>query len=71
VQFGLGGAAGTAESSTLRANLARNRQRVQLRVDSYGSERTVIDVSQVLVPRKLAVRLATLRENREFFIQPG
>ena len=71
VQFGLGGAAGTAESTTLRANLSRNRQRVQLRADSHGSERTVIDVSQVLVPRKLAVRLATLRENREFFIQPG
>ncbi|MFM9030456.1 MAG: hypothetical protein ACKOTF_07230, partial [Opitutaceae bacterium] len=71
VQFGLGGAAGTAESSTLRANLARNRQRVQLRADSNGSERTVIDFSQVLVPRKLALRLATLRENREFFIQPG
>jgi len=71
VQFGLGGAAGTAESSTLRANLTRNRQRVQLRADSHGSERTVLDASQVLVPRKLALRLATLRENREFFIQPG
>jgi hypothetical protein len=71
VQFGLGGAAGTAESATLRANLARNRQRVQLRTDSHGSERVVLEASQVLVPRKLALRVATLRENREFFIQPG
>ncbi len=71
VQFGLGGAAGTAETTTLRANLTRNRQKVSLRTDSYGSERTVFDVSQVLVPRKLALRVATLRENREFFIQPG
>ena len=71
VQFGLGGAAGTAESSTLRANLARNRQRVQLRTDSNGSERLVLDASQVLIPRRQAQRVATLRENREFFIQPG
>lgn len=71
VQFGLGGAAGTAEGTTLRANLTRNRQRLQLRIDSYGSERTALDVSQVLIPGRLALRLATLRENKEFFIQPG
>ena len=71
VQFGLGGAAGTAESSTLRANLARSRLRLQLRTDSHGSERVVLDASQVILPRRLALRVATLRENREFFIQPG
>jgi hypothetical protein len=71
VQFGLGGAAGTAESSTARANLTRNRQRVQLRTDSYGSERVTLDASQVIIPRRLALRIATLRENKEFFIQPG
>lgn len=71
VQFGLGGSAGTAENTTIRANLSRNRQRVQLRIDSYGSERTALDVSQVLRPGRLALRLATLRENKEFFIQPG
>lgn len=71
VQFGLGGAAGTAESTSARANLTRNRQKVSLRTDSHGSERIVLDVSQVLIPRKLALRVATLRENREFFIQPG
>jgi hypothetical protein len=71
VQFGLGGAAGTAESTSARANLTRNRQKISLRADSYGSERAVLDVSQVLIPRKLAFRIATLHENREFFIQPG
>lgn len=71
VQFGLGGAAGTAESSSARANLARNRQKVQTRIDSYGSQRVVADVSQVLVPKTLALRLITLRENKEYFIRPG
>src|SRR4051812_19438649 len=41
VQFGLGGAAGTLEATTARANLSRNKQKVQLRTDSYGSERAV------------------------------
>ncbi len=71
VQFGLGGAAGTAESSSARANLTRNRQKLSLRGDSYGSERTVFDISQVLVPRKLAARVVVLRENKEYYIQPG
>lgn len=71
VQFGLGGAAGTAESTSARANLTRNRQRVQLRTDSYGSERAVLDVSQVLVKHKLAVRAIGLKEGKEHFLQPG
>ena len=71
VQFGLGGSAGTSESTSARANLNRNLQKLSLRTDSYGSERAAADVSQVIIPRKLAVRLATLRENKEFFIRPG
>ncbi len=71
VQFGLGGAAGTSESTSVRPNLTRNRQRLSLRTDSHGSERVSFDVSQVLVPRKLAFRVAALHENKEFFLQPG
>ena len=71
VQFGLGGAAGTAESTSARANLARNRQKLSVRTDSYGSQRGVFDVSQVIVPQKLAVRVIGLREQKEYFITPG
>jgi hypothetical protein len=71
VQFGLGGSAGTAESTSARASLTRNRQKLQLRGDSYGSARTVLDVSQVLFPGRLAFRVIGLRENKEYFIQPG
>ena len=63
--------AASPESTSARANLTRNRQRLTLRADSYGSERTTFDISQVLIPKKLALRLATLRENKEFFIRPG
>ncbi len=71
VQFGLGGAAGTAESTSARANLARNRQKISLRADSYGTERGVFDVSQIILPGKLAVRAIALREKKEYFITPG
>ncbi len=71
VQFGLGGAAGTAESTSARASLTRNRQKIQTRTDNYGTERAVIDVSQILWPGKLALRAITLRENKEYFIRPG
>ncbi len=71
VQFGLGGAAGTAESTSARANLARNRQKLSLRGDSYGSQRVVFDVSQAIIPGKLALRAITLREKKEYFITPG
>ena len=71
VQFGLGGAAGTAESTSARANLTRNRQKVQMRTDNYGSERVVLDVSQIILPKKLALRAIALRENKEYYIRPG
>jgi hypothetical protein len=71
VQFGLGGAAGTAESTSVRANLARSRQRIQTRIDSYGTERVVLDASQVILRNKLALRAIALRENKEYFIRPG
>lgn len=71
VQFGLGGAAGTLEATTARANLTRNRQKLQLRTDSYGSERAVLDISQVIVKDRLAIRAIGLRENMEYYLQPG
>ncbi len=71
VQFGLGGAAGTAESGSARANLVRNRQKISVRADSYGSQRGVFDLSQVILPRRLGVRFIGLREKKEYFITPG
>jgi hypothetical protein len=71
VQFGLGGPAGTAESSTARADLRRSRQRVQVRMDSFGSERYTLDINQVLLKDKLALRAIGLKDNKEFFLRPG
>ena len=71
MQFGFGGAAGTAESTSVRANLSRNRQGLQWRMDSYGSERAVLDISQVILKHKLALRAIALHENKEYFLRPG
>ncbi|MES2695683.1 MAG: hypothetical protein V4773_19575, partial [Verrucomicrobiota bacterium] len=37
----------------------------------YGSERAVLDFSQVIAPQKMAFRAIFLREKKEYFIQPG
>ncbi|PHX71442.1 MAG: hypothetical protein CK548_06745, partial [Opitutia bacterium] len=71
VQFGLGGAAGVSDSTSAQANLKRNRQQVRLSTDSYGSQRVSLDVNQVIFKNKLAVRAIGLRDNKEYFIQPG
>ena len=71
VQFGLGGAAGTSEHASARALFSKNHQRTQMRMDSYGSERGVIDISQVILKGKLAIRGIGLRENKEYFLRPG
>jgi hypothetical protein len=71
VQFGLGGSAGTSDSTGAQANLTRNRQLVKLTTDSYGSQRAVLDLSQVIFKNKLALRAVGLRDNKEYFLQPG
>ncbi|MBL9189834.1 MAG: hypothetical protein JNK23_20300 [Opitutaceae bacterium] len=71
VQFGLGGSAGTSDSTGAQANLNRNRQLVKLTTDTYGSQRAVLDISQVIFRNKLALRAVGLRDNKEYFLQPG
>ena len=71
VQFGLGGSAGTSDSTGAQASLGRSRQLVKLTTDSYGSQRAVLDFSQVIFKNKLALRAVGLRDNKEYFLQPG
>ena len=58
--FGVGSAAGVVESDVLRADLNRNLNKVQLRYGNNDSLRTNVDFSRVLVPKKLALRIAAL-----------
>lgn len=70
VQFGLGGAAGTSDTVSARA-LPRSHYKVQARFDSYGSERFVLDLNQVLKKDVLSLRAIWLKDNKEYFLRPG
>ncbi|MSU65974.1 MAG: hypothetical protein EXS38_07720 [Opitutus sp.] len=71
VQFGLGGPAGTAESTGAVANLRNNSLALSARFDNYGTRRASISYNQVLLKDVLAVRAAVLRDDTEFFLRPG
>lgn len=70
ILFGLGNPAGAFVSSTKRARF-HNRRSVEARGDSEGGLRLTVDVNQVLVPRKLALRYAGLHEESEGFREPS
>jgi hypothetical protein len=71
ILFGVGSPAGVVEQSLLRANLARNRNKVEVRVGNNDSLRSSVDFNRVLIERKLAVRLAALHENERFNQRPA
>ena len=68
---GLGNASGTVNVITGQANLTRNSNQVALRGDAYGGWRSQLNVNRVLVPNKLALRLAAVHDNKGFERQPA
>ena len=64
ILFGLGQAGGTVSASLKRAETHRNLRSLGLRWDSNGTKMGTLDVNQVLIKDRLAVRAAIL-ENRE------
>ena len=71
VMFGLGAPAGTSDSQTARAMTNKDRGKFQVRFDNHGSQRVVLDYNKVLLEDKLALRFAGVKEDKEYFIQPG
>jgi outer membrane receptor protein involved in Fe transport len=71
ILFGIGNPGGALDISSNRAELSKNIHRVELRVDSFDSFRTSLDSSIVIVPRKLALRLDLLRDDRGSNIKPS
>lgn len=59
ILFGLGNAGGAIDISTKRA-LMRNRHEVSFRTDSHGSFRSTLDLNRVLLPQRLAFRVAAV-----------
>ncbi len=70
ILFGLGSPAGIANTQLTGARF-RNGYQARADVDSEGSLRAEADVNQVLVPRRLSMRLSTVRDDRRYYQQPA
>jgi hypothetical protein len=69
ILFGLGSPAGVADTS-LKQALFRHRVSAGARVDNFEGWRTELDVNQLLIKDRLALRMAGLKNNNRTF-RPG
>ena len=69
--FGVGSPAGAIDTSLLRPDLRRDRNKVELRYGNNDSLRLAVDFNRVLMDRKLALRIAALQDREEFNQRPA
>jgi len=71
ILFGVGEPAGTVDNSLVTANLNRTTAKVEYRVGDNSSNRFVLDVNGVLIPKKLAVRVIGLDDQENYDQRPA
>ncbi|MEY2880946.1 MAG: hypothetical protein RLZZ15_3326 [Verrucomicrobiota bacterium] len=71
ILFGVANAAGVVDTTLLRADLRRNSSKVEFRYGDNDSLRTSLDLSRVLIPRKLAARIALLDDQERYDQRPS
>jgi hypothetical protein len=71
ILFGNGLAGGSVDTSFKRAGVNRNRYSVSLQVDSDDGYRGTIDINQVLIKNRLALRFNSLKQDLATGRQPG
>jgi hypothetical protein len=69
--FGVGSAAGVVDTALLQPEFLGNKNSIVVRYGDNDSLRTSVDFNRVLIPRKVAVRLAALRDREEFNQRPA
>ena len=69
--FGLGNPSGTVNQVPAAANLSRNRASTTLRADSFGGYRTTLDLNQVLIKGRLAIRGSAVYQHDGFERKPS
>lgn len=69
--FGLGATGGGINANTARANMSRDRTRLQTRVDSTEGYRGSFDLNRVLIKNTLAVRVLGVHDHRAFERKPS
>lgn len=70
ILFGIGNPGGTVDITNNKADLRRNFDKLDLKVDSFGSFRTAFDANMVVVPKKIGLRLDVLHDDRRSNIEP-
>lgn len=68
---GLGSPSGTINTNLSPANLTRNTNQTQLRVDDLGSWRTSLNFNRILWRDRLAIRVAALYSDQKFAQKPS
>ncbi len=69
--FGLGNPSGTVNQVGASANLTRNKLSTTMRGDSHSGYRTTLDVNQVLIKNKLAIRASGVFQHDGFQRKPS
>lgn len=71
ILFGAGSPAGVVDTQLAQADLRRNRGRVEARTGDNGAFRTAVDFNRVIVPNRLAFRVAALNDDERYDQRPA
>lgn len=69
VLFGLGSPAGIINTIIIKADPRKNKASFEAQYGSYGAYRASLDINQVLLPDKLAVRVASVFDEAKYRIE--
>ncbi len=71
ILFGAGSPAGVVDTQLSQADLRKNKNRVETRFGDNGAFRASLDLNRVLVPKKVALRLAAVDDDEQFDQRPA
>ncbi|MDP3073647.1 MAG: hypothetical protein Q8N18_25410 [Opitutaceae bacterium] len=69
--FGVASPAGVVDTTSLRADLRKDKNNISFRYGNNDSTRTVVDFNRVLIKDKLAARIAGLTANEQYNQRPA
>jgi outer membrane receptor protein involved in Fe transport len=69
--FGVGNPAGVVDSTLIKPDLRRDASKAEFRYGNNDSTRAVLDLNRVLIPGKLAARVATLYDDERYNQRPA
>lgn len=71
ILFGVGSPAGVVDHALLAPNLSRNANKIELRYGDNDSLRRSVDFNRVLLPNRLAFRIAALHDDERYDQRPA